>query len=76
MNDKRRKKLRQAAAFLRSAGEIVAAVLDEEQDSLDNIPDGLSETDRYASMEDAIDALEKAGEHIDSAIDDLEEAAG
>ena len=62
-------------AFLRSAGDIVSAVLDEEQDDLDNIPDGLSESDRYTGMENAIDAMEKAADNIDSAIEELEEAS-
>lgn len=75
MNNKRRALLQKAIATLDSASGYVSTVLDEEQDSFDNMPENLESSDRYIKMETAIDKLEEAIEQIDSAKECLEEAS-
>lgn len=74
MNDKRRGKLRRAIDFIERAYGIIDDIRYEEQDSMDNIPETLQGSDRYARMEDTRDALEKAYDYCDSAIDALNDA--
>ena len=49
MNGKRREKLRMASEYLGFAKELIEKALDEEQDTLDNLPENLSESDRAAN---------------------------
>lgn len=74
MNDKRRGKLQRAIDFIERAYDIIDGVRYEEQDSMDNIPEALQGSERYARMEDACDALERAYDYCDSAIDALNDA--
>lgn len=74
MNDKRRGKLQRAIDFIERAYGIIDDVRFEEQDSMDNIPETLQGSERYARMEDACDALERAYDYCDSAIDALSDA--
>ena len=67
MNNKRRSKLKKADGILSEALSIVQAVLDEEEDSFENIPESLQGTDRYDKMEEAIDYLGDCVEQIDAA---------
>lgn len=76
MNDKRRKRLSEASALLSRASDIISDVLDEEQDCLDNMPENLQYSDRYESMEAAVDRLNDALSEIDSAENSLSEARG
>lgn len=75
MNNKRRTLLQKAISTLDTAADYINTVLNEEQDSLDNMPENLESGDRYAKMEAAIDKLEEAIEEIDSAKESLEEAS-
>lgn len=57
-----------------SAASIVERVRDEEQDSYDNLPESFQDADKGTKMEEAIDhledalsAIEEAGECIDKA---------
>ncbi len=74
MNKKRRTKLEPAIQMLSEISKIVEMCLDEEQDCLDNIPEGLQFTERYEKIEASVDNLESAIEHIDSARDNLLDA--
>lgn len=67
MNNIRRDKLRTAANTIGRACSMVSAVLDEESDSLDNVPENLQGTERYENMEDAVDLLGDALEKLDEA---------
>ena len=76
MNKRRRTRLREANSLLGQALAIVEDVRDEEQDSLDNCPENLQNSERYSAMEDAVSELEdaigvirEASEHIDRACD-------
>ena len=75
MNEKRRKKLKQAAEILKSVAEMISDVKYDEQDCMNNMPENLQDTERYAAMEDAVDAIDDADDFIRSAIESLNEAA-
>ena len=75
MNKQRRIRLKQdARSYLERALIIVSSVKDEEQDSLDNYPENLQGSDRYAVSETAIDELEDAVDHIEQAIENINNA--
>lgn len=74
MNDKKRKKLRQAADLLDAAFNIVSSVYDDERDCLDNLSGNLEYSYMYEKMEEAIDHLEDASSSIESARDNVLEA--
>lgn len=76
MNDSRRKNLKRALSMLESANQIISQTADQEQDSLDNLPESLQSSERYEKMEDAVSLLESAIEDIDSASDKLRDATG
>ena len=50
MNYQRRKRLRVACSLLEEASSIVEDVRDEEQDSLDNMPENLQDSERAERM--------------------------
>ena len=76
MNNQRREKLRKAEQALNAASEYIEDVLDEEQDSLDNIPENLQGSNRYEQMEIAVDKLNEAIDQIESVKECLDEAVG
>jgi len=65
MNKQRRDKIRDIRKNLESCKENLQKVLDEEQNTFDNMPENLQCSLRGSESEDAIDTLE-------SCIDDLE----
>lgn len=75
MNNMRRKNLKNAVDLLNRASGIVSDALSQEEDCLDNMPENLQMSDRYESMEQAVDYLEDAVSHIDDAITKIEEAS-
>lgn len=75
VNDSRRKNLKRALSMLESASQIINMAAEQEQDSLDNLPENLQGSDRCEKMEDAVSFLESAIEDIDSASDKIRDAA-
>lgn len=51
-------------------------VCDKETDCLDNYPENLQSTDRYGRMEDAVDSLNDALEKIGEAKEHIQNAIG
>lgn len=74
MNNERRVLLRKAIALIYEAEKLVESVRDDEQDSMDNIPENLQGSVLYDTMEDAVDSLESALDAIDTARDEIENA--
>jgi hypothetical protein len=74
MNDNRRGRTKQAQAFLMQAKELVDAVTEEEQESLDNLPENLR-GEQGSKMEEYIGYLEEASNGIDNADSILSEIA-
>ena len=72
MNANRRKRIREAIEQIKEIYEDVDMIRDEEQDSMDSIPENLQYSQRYydmeeyiASIEDALDSLERASDALD-----------
>lgn len=76
MDDKRRGRLRDALRMLSNAAFIVETVCDKEQDCVDNYPENLQSTERFEHMEAAVDSLNDALEKIDDAKGHIESAIG
>ena len=74
MNNRKRNALREAVEFLNKAIIIVENVSDQEQDAIDNMPENLQDSDRYESMEYAVDSLSSATERIEEAVEYVQEA--
>lgn len=75
MNNERRDRLRGAVRKLSDVQSIVETVCDREGDCLDNYPENLQGTERFERTEEAVDSLndaleklEEAKEHIQNAI--------
>lgn len=75
MNNERRDRLRGAVRKLSDVQSIVETVCDKEEDCLDNYPENLQGTERFERAEEAVDSLndaleklEEAKEHIQNAI--------
>lgn len=66
MNAMRRKHLARAIQMIYDAQEIIEMVKDEEQDSYDNLPEGIQDSERGETMYENIDTL---GEISDNLID-------
>lgn len=74
MNKERRNALKNAMSYLDKAIEIITDVRDEEQDSMDNMPENLQGGERYETMEMAVESLEEAIDKIEEAKDSVDEA--
>lgn len=72
MNRCKRSKLKKAMDCLGQAHKLVSEVIDSEQESMDNLPENLQESDMYYSMEDAIDSLETTAASIEDVIDAID----
>lgn len=63
-----------ALGFVEMALSIVTRAKDQEQDCLDNTPEGLIDSERYAKMESAADQLEAAESNLEEAKQAIAEA--
>lgn len=71
MNKVRRKEISRAIEEIENAREILEAVIEEEQESFDNLPESLQASKRGEHMEEIISTLEDYLEILDT--DDLQE---
>lgn len=74
MNKERRKSIDYIIAKLDELEERIDALINEEQDSLDNLPDNLQESTRAERMQEAIENLEYAIDSIEETITNLQDA--
>ena len=76
MNNKKREKLRKVKNILDEVIISIESVIDDETDSMDNIPENLQESERYEIMENVVDSLESSVDDIYSAQDHISDAIG
>lgn len=76
MNNKKRDKLRKALGYIENALSLVDGVKNQEEISIDNIPENLQDTPRYEAMEEAIDSMDEACDKLDDAKALMGEAVG
>lgn len=72
LNAKKRKSLAEACSLLDRVYDIIESVCDEEADAMENCPENLQTSDRYYSMEEAVDSMNDAMESVSSARDSLD----
>lgn len=73
MNKDRRKRLRDLCAEARQLLDRLDAIQQEEQEAVDNTPEGLQNTDRFAMMEQAAETLEEESNNLLDIIESLED---
>ena len=71
MNNKRRKALANLILQLEECTSYLQSLIDEEQDSFNNIPESLQCSDNGCKIEDAIDVMQEACDQISEATDSL-----
>lgn len=74
MNNQRRKLLNKYADDARELSANIQAVLDEEQEAFDNMPESLQESERGEQSQNAIGTLENSVSLLDEVTSELEEA--
>ena len=74
MNKARRKAIAEVRDILESATSNLEVIRDEEQESFDNLPDGIQESERGEKMSECIEYLEEAIENLGEASDNLDES--
>ena len=76
MNNERRKQIDEAMGMLHDALALIENLASEEQESFDNMPEGLQQSDRGTASEEAANDLSEAADNITGTIDTLENAKG
>ena len=71
MNKQRRKEIAKAIDLIEQAREILEAVLDEEQEAFDNMPESLQSSERGETMEEYISTIEDFLDYLET--DSLQE---
>ena len=74
MNKDLRKELERANTLIKEAKEIVESSRDKERDKLDNMPEGLLQSDHGQQVVTAASALEDTVYDLDSAIENINTA--
>lgn len=72
MNKTRRERLRNITQILESEIADIEAIIEEEEEYMENIPENLQESVRYYDAEDAIDNMNEAVNSISESIDSLQ----
>ena len=72
MNRERRTTLKKATEYLDLAIDLISEARDDEQTSLDNLPENIQDSDRSETMESAIESLVEAFDKIDEAKDSID----
>lgn len=70
MNKARRKQLEDLIEQLSVIKESIEAVLEEEQEAFDNLPEGIQESERGEVMQENIDNLQTAADSLESEVID------
>lgn len=71
MNKQKRKRLSTAKEMISTACGIIEDVRDDEQESYDNLPEGIQESNVGVSMEENIDILTDAIDYLNSAVEEM-----
>lgn len=73
MNKPRRKRIEAIIAKLEELHSEIDAILEEEQEAFDNLPESLQMSEKGAAMEEAIDNIEYAKDYVVDVMESLEE---
>lgn len=72
MNAQRRKNLKKAIELLEAARSIIEYSKDEEQESFDNLPEGIQCSERGETMEENIYNMDEILDNISDMVEELE----
>lgn len=76
MNKARRAEINRIIEEISTLKEDIEAVLEEETEYMDNMPENLQCSEKHERAEEVCNQLEEAAEYIDSVIENLENAKG
>ena len=76
MNKDRRSQIDEAMGMLHDALALIENLASEEQESFDNMPEGLQQSERGVASEEAANDLSEAVDNINGTIETLENAKG
>ena len=76
MNNERRKDLEMAILLLEQAKASIEMVQDQEQDSYDNLPEGIQCSEKGETMENNVSEMEEVMDSIDTEIETLQKIIG
>ena len=74
MNKARRNALMKLQDLIDTAKESLEALLEEEEEARDNIPESMQSSERYERAETACDAIQSAIDALEEAAEEIEEA--
>lgn len=74
MNKEKRSELNTAIELLCRVLDSVSKIRDKEQDCLDNMPENLEGSEKYSTIESAVESLDDAIEKIEEAIEHIGDA--
>lgn len=73
MNNKRRDRIREVIKKLESCKSELIDIKDEEQQSFDNLPESLQDSDKGETMQDVVDAIDSIDNDMSDIIDSVKE---
>lgn len=73
MNAKQRKELQGYVESLEEIKSNIETMMEDETEKLDNMPEGLQESERGEAMQFAIDQLDEASTYLQDSIDAINE---
>lgn len=73
MNKERRRDIRKSITFLDEAREALEIVKDDEEESFENLPEGIQCSERGEKMEEAISVLEDVISSLEDHVESLGE---
>ena len=76
MNKDRRKQIDEAGSVLQDALALIEQIRDDEQESFDNMPESLQQSDRGTASEAAIEELDDSAGNLQYIIDTIDNAKG
>ena len=76
MNKQNRRELQGYVDSLEEIKSNIETMMEDEQSKLDNMPEGIQESERGEAMQNAIDNLESTSSSLEEAIDYLNEIIG
>ena len=75
MNKERRKMLINASVLVEQAKDLIQQACQEEQESFDNMPEGLQEADKGQAMQEAIGLMEQLDSDLEDCMSALNDAS-
>lgn len=72
MNDKTRKLLKSAIETIEILHSSISTIKDEEQEKLDNLPEGLQQSENGQKFEETVNTLEEALSNLEEAISNID----